>query len=1017
MKLNISDTANMLNPYLRKVDTASLSNRINLKVNISDTASMLNPYLRKVDTASLSNRINLKLNISDTASMLSPYLRKIDTASLSNRINTKLNISDTSTMLGNYVNNVGYGLSKVSQVVSADSATLASYFLRRKDSLTATNLLGYVTGKILADTAAAIRAAAGGGSIGGSGTINRLAKFTASGTIGNSSIADSSSSVAMTISSAGNVGLGVVPGTWNASVKAIQISGASIYAASNFTNLSSNTIWNVNKTYIANGFASEYAQENGEHRFFTAPSGTAGNNISYTQAMTLNASGNLGLGTTTIGSRLQVNGNAAIGYSASTAAPTNGLAVAGNAGFGIAAPTFVDGSGIHINNASGASRIRVTNNTTGTASSDGSEFTVDGNDLFVVNRENASTSFWTNNTERARLDSIGTFFIGNGRIAGTPTLGIISGTGGTGTNIAGAELRIRGGASTGNAAGGPITFYTSAAGSSGSTTNTATERMRINAAGNVGINSTPSAWNTLYRVLEIGNFALMGTGSTDAADLYYNLFLNASSQFIYKTSTTAGAYSLANGQHRWYNVPSGTAGAVATLTQAMTLDASNNLGIGTTTIGSRLQVNGNAAIGYSASTAAPTNGLAVSGNVGIGTTSPETKVQIGTTSDAENTLTFKSTATGTNKIFFSDGTGAALYAGFLEYQHTGNNLLFGTNSAERMRITSGGQVGIGTTTFNYNAVGRGQLALSGSTDAILEFQSGTTSRGYFFANAANFEMAAPDARFINFSTNGSERMRITSDGNVFVGATSSAYTAANRTVLTVNGTNQALIGLMTGGTNRGYFYSDGTNVLIYSEPATGYMAFGTANAERMRITSGGEMQLKPATNTAALTTSGAYSLTGSNAQSLIDLAGTWNTTGNPTAIKLNITNTASGASADLMELQVGGTNQFRVTKGGAIETDNPTTGTKKPWKLGSVMASSMAYDATRYIEVEVDGTLYYLALSTLAEPAPSPEDRQTSGPNYSVQKDRPIIKPETDKIKSLEKEIADLKQLIKSIQK
>jgi len=52
------------------VDTSSLSNRINLKVNISDTANMLNPYLRETDTASLSNRINLKLNISDTAAMM-----------------------------------------------------------------------------------------------------------------------------------------------------------------------------------------------------------------------------------------------------------------------------------------------------------------------------------------------------------------------------------------------------------------------------------------------------------------------------------------------------------------------------------------------------------------------------------------------------------------------------------------------------------------------------------------------------------------------------------------------------------------------------------------------------------------------------------------------------------------------------------------------------------------------------------------------------------------------------------
>ena len=63
-----------------KIDTTSLSNRINLKLSISDTASMLSPYLREIDTASLSNRINLKLSISDTATMLSPYLRSIDTS-------------------------------------------------------------------------------------------------------------------------------------------------------------------------------------------------------------------------------------------------------------------------------------------------------------------------------------------------------------------------------------------------------------------------------------------------------------------------------------------------------------------------------------------------------------------------------------------------------------------------------------------------------------------------------------------------------------------------------------------------------------------------------------------------------------------------------------------------------------------------------------------------------------------------------------------------------------------------
>jgi hypothetical protein len=50
--------------------------------------------------------------------------------------------------------------------------------------------------------------AGGGGTIGGSGTINRVPKFTASTTLGNSSIADSASAVAMTINSLGNVGIG-----------------------------------------------------------------------------------------------------------------------------------------------------------------------------------------------------------------------------------------------------------------------------------------------------------------------------------------------------------------------------------------------------------------------------------------------------------------------------------------------------------------------------------------------------------------------------------------------------------------------------------------------------------------------------------------------------------------------------------------------------------------------------------------------------------------------------------------
>jgi len=59
-----------------------------------------------------------------------------------------------------------------------------------------------------------------------------------------------------------------------------------------------------------------------------------------------------------------------------------------------------------------------------------------------------------------------------------------------------------------------------------------------------------------------------------------------------------------------------------------------------------------------------------------------------------------------------------------------------------------------------------------------------------------------------------------------------------------------------------------------------------------------------------------YSLTGSDATPMLDFAGTWNTTGNSTGLKINITNTASGANARLLELGVGGNPVCSVSKTG-----------------------------------------------------------------------------------------------------
>lgn len=68
-------------------------------------------------------------------------------------------------------------------------------------------------------------------------------------------------------------------------------------------------------------------------------------------------------------------------------------------------------------------------------------------------------------------------------------------------------------------------------------------------------------------------------------------------------------------------------------------------------------------------------------------------------------------------------------------------------------------------------------------------------------------------------------------------------------------------------------------------------------------------------NTTGIGLSG-FSLTGSNVSSVLDLTGTWNTSGTPSAIKLDITDTASNSSSLLMDLKIGGTTKFRVEKTG-----------------------------------------------------------------------------------------------------
>ena len=96
----------------------------------------------------------------------------------------------------------------------------------------------------------------------------------------------------------------------------------------------------------------------------------------------------------------------------------------------------------------------------------------------------------------------------------------------------------------------------------------------------------------------------------------------------------------------------------------------------------------------------------------------------------------------------------------------------------------------------------------------------------------------------------------------------------------------------------------------------------------------GALVITQGTANAAVLTSTGYSLTGSNATGMIDLAGTWNTSGTPTAVKINITDTASNASSLLLDLQVGGSSKFKLDKAGSLRLNGDSQDTV--WRRSDV---------------------------------------------------------------------------------
>jgi hypothetical protein len=219
-------------------------------------------------------------------------------------------------------------------------------------------------------------------------------------------LATNGTTTAVTIDTNQNVGLGVTPSAWGVGTggHALEFSNAgSIWNYSNTTgiNLSQNVYYNGAYYYKSTAAATLYGQGSGQHLWYNAPSGTAGNAITFTQAMTLDASGNWMVGSIAGESKANVFSGGSNGFSSGTLPPGMTLYGATTDGYG-SMLSFKAGSGAQ--GVAGIGSFRVSGYQT---------------DLrFYTNNTNSGNAF----SEVARFDSSGNLLVGTTTSAGRLTV-------------------------------------------------------------------------------------------------------------------------------------------------------------------------------------------------------------------------------------------------------------------------------------------------------------------------------------------------------------------------------------------------------------------------------------------------------------------------------------------------------------------------------------------------------------------------------------------------------------------
>jgi len=430
-------------------------------------------------------------------------------------------------------------------------------------------------------------------------------------------------------------------------------------------------------------------------------------------------------------------------------------------------------------------------------------------------------------TERMRIDSSGN--VGIGETSPLGKLHVKTADSGASADASADELVIEGSGNTGMSilsgasSSGSIYFGDSGTNYDGYIAYSQTDRkltfgtaaggrMSIDSSGNVGIGVTPETW-TGNVALQIGGTGALGCPSSTSAgqwlEISQNHYYNSGAKRI--SQDEASSYLQTAGKHIFRVVASGNADAAITWVDGMTINNSGYVDMAGAsdvrlTLGSQGTAGNNDAnwirgngtsISYNAASANhiwETGGsekmrIDSSGRVAIGTSDIENSntsltIDVNQSSNNARGLHFYGGADVTDKyisigrthtagnyyinseVRFGAEVGGA-GSSFLSFATGTNNPNEQTGTAERMRIDSSGNVGIGKTPTDkpLELYSTGNTALriqnsttgSGSGDGLLIETSISNSDALIW----NYESAA-----LKFGTAGTERMRIDSSGNV-----------------------------------------------------------------------------------------------------------------------------------------------------------------------------------------------------------------------------------------------------------